>query len=390
MQSNLKVNFFSPEFLANPFPMLEMLRSNTSLYRIDSPNGSMWFITRFEDVVRILKDARFSSNPNVKNPQPTALGLENSMLYADEPDHSRLRMLVSKGFTPRFIEGLRPRIEAIAESLLDAVEAEGKMEVMNDYAFPLPIQVISEMLGVPLEDQEIIREGSGALNDQTSADPRRFEKMDTFARYIVTLIEQKRHNPASDLISMLAAIGDTDDRLTQKELVAMVGLLIFAGHETTSSLIGNGLLALLSAPDQFEKLKAEPSLIPNAVEELLRLCGPAVTTLPRYATEDIEVGGQLIRQGEMVNVVIGSADRDSSLFTDPDAVNIARQIERHMAFGHGMHYCLGAPLARLEGQIAFATLIRRLPNLRLAVDPATLTWRGNMVLRGLSVLPVMF
>jgi cytochrome P450 len=384
-----------PEFIANPFPMLEMLRNNMPVFRYELPNGrAMWFITRFEDAIRALKDTRLSSDSYAMfggkaGAKQSPLGLESSMVFTDEPDHTRLRMLVSKGFTPRFIEGLRPRIEEIAKELLDQVEATGKreMDLVNDFAFPMPINVISEMLGVPPEDRDQIRAGSNALGDSTSTDPNRWQQISQFAAYVRQLIAKKRSHPADDLLSRLVKT-DGDDQLTEQELIGMVSLLIFAGHETTSNLIGNGMLALLTQPAQFEKLKADPALIPGAVEELLRYCGPAISTGPRFALEDVEIGGQTIRKGDMVNVVIGSADRDSTQFTDPDELDVARKVERHLAFGHGIHYCLGAPLARLEGQIAFSALITRLPTLQLNVDPATLTWRGNSVIRGLASLPV--
>jgi cytochrome P450 len=375
--------------------MLEMLRTNAPLFRFELPQGGvMWFVTRFDDAVRVLKDLRFSSQMSAAmgggSSQTDRLGLQKSMVFADEPDHTRLRALVSKGFTPRFIESLRPRIEEIANSLLDKVPDTGEMDLMAEFAYPLPINVISEMLGVPEADQDNIRDWSGALNDQMSTDPDRWAKVAAFATYVKALIEHKRTNPADDLISRLVAIGGDEDRLSEGELLGMVSLLIFAGHETTSNLIGNGMLALLTHPDQLARLQADPALIPNAIEELLRFCGPAVSTGPRVAMEDIEINGQLIRKGDAVNVVIGSADRDTALFTNPDDLDIARQIERHLAFGHGIHYCLGAPLARLEGQIAFSTLFKRLPNLRLNAAPETLAWRGNMVLRGLAALPVKF
>ncbi|MBX3082201.1 MAG: cytochrome P450 [Anaerolineae bacterium] len=395
MQANSSMPSISlgADFIANPFPMLEMLRNNMPVFRYELPNGkAMWFITRFEDAIRALRDTRLSSNAyhtlgGGQAGRQSALGLERSMVFLDDPDHARLRTLVSKAFTPRFIEELRPRIEEIADALLDKVEPRKGMDLVDDFAFPLPINVISEMLGVPPEDREQIREGSSALSDATSTDPRRWQQISNFAAFVRKLIAQKRSQPADDLISRLVNTND-DDKLTEQELLGMVSLLIFAGHETTSNLIGNGMLALLSQPAQIERLKNDPSLIPGAIEELLRYCGPAVSTGPRFATEDVEIGGQVIKRGDMVNVVIGSGDRDSSQFTDPDELDVARKVERHLAFGHGIHYCLGAPLARLEGQIAFGALITRFPNLQLDCDPNTLTWRGNSVLRGLASLPV--
>jgi cytochrome P450 len=389
-------SFNAADYVANPFPMLEMLRGNAPVFRYELPGGSaMWFVTRFDDAVRVLRDLRFASNGygGFRDQQEQSiatdpLGLQQSMVFRDEPDHTRLRTLVAKGFTPRLIESLRPRIETIAEELLDQVLASGQttIDLMRAFAYPLPINVISEMLGVPHQDRANIERWSHAINNgqRDEADQRGILE---FAEYVKTLIALKRAQPADDLISSLVK-HDDGDYLSEHELLGMVSLLIFAGHETTSNLIGNGTLALLSSRGEWEKLQADLSLVPNAIEELLRYCGPAVSTTPRYATEDIELGGQTIRKGDMVNVVVGSADRDQTSFTDPESLDIARKIERHLAFGYGIHFCLGAPLARLEGEIGFKALLRRLPNLQLAVAPNALEWQGNMVLRGLKSLPV--
>jgi len=388
--------FVSPEFVANPFQIFALLRSGEPVHRFELPGGrSIWLVARFEEVVRALRDPRISSqipraDENQRGYDRNPLRLDQSMLFTEGVEHTRLRALVSRGFTPRFIEGLRPGIEAIAKDLLDKVQARGSMDLMSDFAFPLPINAISDMLGVPRTERNKIREWSAALSDQMSADPDRLKKLADFAEYVRYLIEQKRQHPANDLISTLVEKTETGDKLSDPELIGMVSLLIFAGHETTSSLIGNGMLALLTNPDQLEKLRDNPALIPGAIEELLRFCGPALTTVPRFVLEDVEFGNQVFRAGDIVNVVIGAANRDSAQFTDPEDLDVARQIERHMAFGHGVHYCLGAPLARLEGQIAFSTLLSHLPNIRLAADPSTLVWRGSMVLRGPASLPVAF
>ena len=386
------------QYIANPFPLLSILRGNAPVFRYELPDGNaLWFITRFDEAVRVLRDLRFSSrgyggyrDSSDASVAVDPLGLRQSMVFRDEPDHARLRTLVAKGFTPRLIESLRPRIEEIAEELLDKVLASGQttIDLMSAFAYPLPINVISEMLGVPHQDRLNLQRWSHAINnsDRTAEDQRGILE---FAEYVKVLIASKRANPADDLTSSLVST-DEGDHLSEDELVGMVSLLIFAGHETTSNLIGNGTLALLSNRAEWEKLRSDSSLIPNAVEEMLRYCGPAVATTPRFAMTDIEIAGQLIKKGDMVNVVVGSADRDQALFTDPESLDIARQFERHLAFGHGIHYCLGAPLARLEGQIGFSALLRRLPEMRLAVDPTMLEWQGNMVLRGLQTLPVIY
>ena len=388
-------NFNAGEYVANPFPMLAMLRSQQSLFHFPLPDGhSLWFVTGFDDAVRVLRDLRFASGGGIgyRDADDAAtndtIGLAQSMVFADEPDHTRLRMLVAKGFTPRLIESLRPRIESIAETLLDDLVASGQttFDLMRVFAYPLPISVISEMLGVPSEDRADIEHWSHAINNgqRTAEDATSIRQ---FSAYIRKLMAAKRAAPGDDLLSTLVT-SDDGDHLSEKELLGMVSLLIFAGHETTSNLIGNGTLALLSSRSEWDKLRDNPALLPNAIEELLRYCGPALSTTPRYATEDIAFGGETIHKGDMVNVVVGSADRDGTVFSDPDALNIARQMERHLAFGYGIHFCLGAPLARLEGQIGFGALLRRFPNLQLATAPEDLKWQGNMVLRGLESLPV--
>lgn len=392
----IRPGFVNPAFLTNPFPIFEMLRSSSPLYRFDLPNGrAVWLVTKIEDAVQILKDSRFSSAvPRMGMEQgaydQNSLRLDRTMLFTEGLDHTRLRALVSRGFTPHFIAGLRPSIEAIAQNLLDVVQAKGEMDLMNDFAYPLPINVISNMLGFPTEDQDQIRDWSNALGDPMSTSADRHQKINAFAAYVQELIEQKRRQPANDLISSLVEKSENGDVLTDHELLGMISLLIFVGHETTASLIGNGMLALLTHPDQLEKLKADSSLIPGAIEELLRYCGPVLATVPRFVTEDVVIGEHTLHKGDIVNVILASTNRDTSQFTEPDELNVARQIEHHFAFGHGVHYCLGAPLARLESQIAFSALLSRLPNIVLNADPAALTWRGNLVLRGLESLPVKF
>jgi cytochrome P450 len=370
--------------------------------------GNAWLVTRMEEAVQILKDRRFTVDASVVDPGRGTFGQSMSamnaaptflsgrtMVSVDEPDHSRLRGLVSKAFTPRFIEGLRPHIQDIADELLNRAQPKGEMDLVHDYAYPLPINVISDMLGVPRENRGRIREWSdmlagGSPTDRGASGASGVAKYQAFADYVVQLISDKRRHPQDDLISQLIQIEEAGDHLSQDELIAMVSLLIFAGHETTSNLIGTGMLMLLDNPEQLAKLKADLSLVPPTVEELLRYNGPVTTPAPRFAIEDVEMDGKTIRRGDMVMVALAAANRDERQFTNPDELDIARSLNRHIAFGQGIHYCLGAPLARLEGEIAFTTLLRRMPNIHLNASRDTITWRDSFSLRGLKSLPVAF
>ena len=381
-QGNASLNNASDQFSDNPFPLFQQMRAIGPIVPMPSSYGTtMWMITRMDEGIQVLKDAqRFTVDPRtvaVDDPkkrrsmdQMATGGFFGgpSMLDVDEPDHARLRTLVSKAFTPRYIEGLRPRIQSLADELLDQVQDQGEMDLVSDFAYPLPINVICDILGVPPNERDQIG----------------------YSSYLDRLVRNKRATPQDDLISQLVRIEEEGDRLSEAELRGMVGLLIFAGHETTSNLIGNGTVALLDNPDQMARLKADPSLIASAVEELLRYSAPVVTPIPRFAREDVQIGGQTIHKGDVVLVAIASANRDEGQFDDPEELDLARQVNKHIAFGQGIHYCLGAPLARLEGQIAFTTLLRRMPNLRLNVPRSHLVWRGGMNLRGLVSLPVAF
>lgn len=400
-----RVDLFDPVFKENPYPTYAELRSTAPVYRTELPDGrGLWLITRYEDVLAVLKDARFVKDwrkaltpeqlAQVPPIPPVMEPLTHNMLDTDPPDHERLRSLVSKAFTPRLIERMRPRVQAIADSLLDAVQDRGEMDLIDDYAFPLPITVIAELLGIPAEDRNRFREWSNAAVSGNATQEYLEEilipHMTAFNDYLLALFEEKRKNPKDDLVSALVRAEEAGDKLSEDELLGMVFLLLVAGHETTVNLIGNGVLALLQHPDQLQKLKDDPSLIKPAVEELLRYDGPVETSTERFAREDIDLGDTVIPRGEMVLVVLGAADRDPERFADPDELDITRADNRHLAFGKGIHHCLGAPLARMEGQIAISTLLDRMPNLRLASSPESLSWRPGMVIRGLKGLPVEF
>ncbi|MBJ9987613.1 cytochrome P450 family protein [Paenibacillus sp. S28] len=376
------------------------------LYRLDDffGMGEAWIAFRYEDVSAILKDPRFLSDRR-KFPSQQQSSRENSsvnellewfknmpnMLMVDPPDHTRLRRLVSKAFTPRMIEDLRPRIQQIADELLDKVASRGKMELISEFAYPLPIIVISEMLGIPGHHQARFREwthklAQGALNPGQANLVQ--EALHEFIDYIQSLISEKRVTPGNDVISGLLQAYDEGDKLNENELLSTIWLLITAGHETTVNLIGNGTLALLQHPEQMQLLREDPALLPAAVEELLRYAGPVMIT-GRVADEDIEIHGTLIRKGEMVMVSLAGADMDASRFDAPERLDITRQETDHLAFGRGIHLCLGAPLARMEGQIAFGSLLLRFPNLRLDVKPEDLAYHYS-TLRSLVSLPVSF
>lgn len=410
------VNLFGGDSTGLPqnlFSLFANLRSKGPVIRVPFPIGGKnleaWMVVRMEEVVQVLKDhAHFTVDPtSIDGTSPIRENLAGdsepsststfftgkSMLFVDEPDHRRLRSLVSKSFTPRFIESLRPRVQQIADDLLDAVQDKGQMDLVKDYAYPLPINVISEMLGVPKVDSPKIQVWSEALSRGLGLgkpSPEVAESMRALGAYTAQLVAEKRQNPSDDLISQLILSEEDGDRLNEEELVSMITLLIFAGHETTSNLISIGSLMLLDHPEQLERLKTDFSLAPSAVEELLRFNGPSTIVGPRFATEDIELGGQLIKKGEMVIAVVKSANRDGRVFTDPDDLDLTRKITRHLAFGHGIHKCLGAPLARIEGDIAFTTLLKRLPNLRLSVPRENLTWSSGLTSQGITSLPVSF
>ncbi len=380
------------------------LREQGPLVRCSNPfgTGNTWIVTTYEDALALLKDARFVkdqrkvfSEQDVRQTNDVVrrfLMFRHDMLTSDPPDHTRLRGLVSKAFTPRMIEQLRPRIEQIADELLRAMSAQGTMDLIADFAFPLPITVICELLGIPKEDLQQFRAWSqlivvGPLGPQPD---QALAALEEFIQYIKRLLADKRSHPGNDLTSGLVQVEEQGDRLSEDELISMVWLLIIAGHETTVNLIGNSMLALLRHPQQLELLRANPSLLPSAVEELLRYTAPVSLSTPRWASEDVVIHDQVIRKGETVFVSLIAADTDPAQFPDPTRLDVTRQENQHVAFGKGIHYCLGAPLARLEGQIAIGMLLQRFPHLRLAQEPEQLIWGQNPLLHGLTSLPVAF
>jgi len=396
------VDLASPAFKVDPFPFYARLRDEAPVSRVALSSGIRpWLVTRYDDVALVLRDERFVKDmakavaPGAAPPLPPIptmfKPLSHHMLNADPPDHTRLRALVSRAFTPTLVEGMRGRVQVIADGLLDGIAGRTRWDLIRDYALPIPTTVIAEMLGVPAEDRHRFHRWSRALLQSAGsrwAVWKAFPAVWQFLRYIRRLIEVRRAAPRDDLVSALIKAEEAGDRLSGDELVAMVFLLLVAGHETTVNLIGNGTLALLEHPEQMARLRAEPGLIRPAVEELLRFTSPVETSTRRFAREDVTISGVTISRGDVVLAVIASANRDGRQFADPDKLDVAREPNRHLSFGLGPHYCLGAPLARLEGQIAIQTLLRRARGLRLDVPPNRVRWRGGLVVRGLESLPV--
>ncbi|MFJ8887625.1 cytochrome P450 [Streptomyces sp. NPDC102402] len=399
---------FTWEFATDPYPAYAWLRENSPVHRTALPSGvEAWLVTRYADARQALADTRLSKNPAHHAGPAAAKGrtgipgerkaeLMTHLLNIDPPDHTRLRRLVSKAFTPRRVAEFAPRVQELTDRLIDSFVEEGKADLIHDFAFPLPIYAICDLLGVPREDQDDFRDWAGMMirhgGGPRGGVARSVKKM---RGYLAELIHRKRENPGDDLISGLIRASDHGEHLSENEAAAMAFILLFAGFETTVNLIGNGTYALLRDPVQRARLErslaaGETELLATGLEELLRYDGPVELATWRYATEPVRLGGQDIAAGDPVLVVLAAADRDPERFQHADTLDLARSDNQHLGYGHGIHYCLGAPLARLEGQVALATLLRRLPDLRLAVDPADLRWRGGLIMRGLRTLPVEF
>jgi cytochrome P450 PksS len=396
------VDLASPAFKADPYPFYARLRDEAPVYRVTLRRGmDVWLVTRYDDVALVLRDERFAKDmakvltpaDAARLPRPPGLfkPLTHHMLNADPPDHTRLRALVQRAFTPGLVEGMRARVQAIAGRLLDGIAGRAEVDLIRDYALPIPTTVIAEMLGVPVADRHRFHRWSRTILLSSSSAWGFWKAMPSawaFLRYIRRLIAARRADPRDDLVSALVRAEEAGDRLTTDELVSMVFLLLVAGHETTVNLIGNGMLALLEHPAELARLRADEKLIRPAVEEMLRFSSPVETSTRRFAREDVPLAGTTIPRGALVLAVIASANRDGRQFPDPDRLDVAREPNKHLAFGLGAHYCLGAPLARLEGQIAVQSLLCRAPALRLPVAPDRLRWRGGLVVRGLEALPV--
>jgi hypothetical protein len=390
-----------PAFQADPYPTYALLRERAPLARFDR-RGSFYWVSRYDDVAAILRDPRFSAEripeemmaPGVPD-SFRRLGelLTRMLLVRDPPDHTRLRGLVNKAFTPRVVESLRPRAAAIVAELLDAAIPRGAMDVIRDLATPLPVVVIAELLGVAAADRERFKHWSDDVavvldgSIRAAGLPAAASSCAELCEYLRRTLAERRRAPRDDLLSRLLAARERDDALGEDELVATAVLILLAGHETTTNLIGNGVLALGERPEAVERLRRAPELVPAAVEEMLRF-DPPVQTTSRAAREAVEISGVRIEPGIEVDLAIAAANRDPAQFRDPERFDLAREPNRHLAFGLGAHFCLGAPLARLEAQVAFAALVRRVPGFK--VERAGLQRRPGLVLRGLEALPISF
>ncbi|OLZ63727.1 cytochrome P450 [Streptomyces amritsarensis] len=393
--------YADPAFLADPFPLYRQLREEGPVRRVVAAGGlDAWLVTRYEDALAALSDPRLSSDVrDASDPRLLAQlpGTEresmlSNMLRSDPPDHTRLRRLVSKAFTARRVAQMRPRIQAVTDSLLDRIAPAGRADLVADFALPLPVTVIGELLGVPPDDRLDFQHWTDRMimRGAEPPDPAVVDEAWQHMRaYVTGLIGDKRAHPGDDLLSGLISARDEERRLSEDELIAMVFLLLAAGYITTVNLIGAGIAMLLAHPGQLALLRSRPELLESAIEEFLRYDGPVNPGIARFAREDVEIAGTAVPRGATVLIASAIADRDPARFPDPDRLDITRQDNAHLAFGHGVHYCLGAPLARLEGNIAIGTALRRLPGLALAVEPDEIRWRPGG-LRGPLSLPVTF
>jgi cytochrome P450 len=405
--ATLDSQLIAAEFHTNPYPAYHRLRDEEPIYWSEA--WGAWVLTRYADVIQALRDHRHFSSENRLpallehlRPEDRALAapLENhfstkGLIHSDPPDHTRLRALVNRAFTSRVVETMRPRIQALVDDLLDQVQSVGCMDIIRDLAYPLPATVIAELMGAPPQDRDLFKrwsddivafQGTGRASPEVVA--RSQNGLLEMRDYLGMLFEQCRRNPRDDLMSGLVAAEETGDRLTRDELLSTCVTLLIAGHETTTSLIGNSLLLLLWHPEHMRALQDDPTLLPGALEEFLRYESP-VQRAPRRVTEDVEYGGQQFRAGQIALLMLGAANRDPARFVEPDRLDIRRKDNRHIAFGYGIHFCIGAPLARLEATIAISEVLRRMPSIQFVGTMPD--WQTEKVLfRCLRSLPVTF
>lgn len=404
-----RLNPFLPQVIADPYPIYRYYRENDPVHWGITPNprlGGTWYIFRYRDVAQILDSSKFGReagkvrDDDAGSPVPAAFRgfrsmVSNWMVFRDPPNHTRLKTLVNKVFSPKVVENLRPAIANIADELLDRVHLKGTMDLVEDFAFPLPVIVIGELLGVDPTDRPLFREWALALQHASASrltpSPEIYEQAERatqgFIEYFKHTIAQRHLEPRQDLITALAKAQEEGDKLNDEEILATCIHLLTAGHETTINLITKGTLALLQNPAIMRQLRSHPELMPNAIEELIRYDSP-VQMVTRWAYENVEIGGKLIRRGEQVGLMLGSANRDSDRFPNPDQLDITREDIKHCGFGGGIHYCLGFALARAEAQIAMNVLLNRFPQLQLGDEP--LKWADNIVFHGLQRLRVNF
>jgi cytochrome P450 len=393
-------HLLDPAVLADPYPLYKRLRTEDPVHW--DPYLHAWVVTRYADVLQVFQTMSADRTPSPE--RLAALGMEQlgpiarvmvrQMLFLDPPEHSRVRGLASAAFTPRRVERLRERIQEITDGLLDAVVADGEMDVMDVIANPLPAIVTAEMFGMPSEDHRKLKDWSqdfaemlGNFQHNPGRATRVLASVEAMTTYFREAVRRQATDPTEGLINALATAVVDGDRLTEEEVVANVIVTMVGGQETTTNLIGNGLLTLLRHPDELQRLREDLSIMPSAVEELLRYESPSQHTA-RLARSDVELGGRVIKKRDAVIAVMGAANRDPERFPDPDRLDLCRPDNRHVAFAWASHFCFGAPLARLEGQIVLSTMLRRLPRIELMAGPVE--WRPNLGLRGLTALPIQF
>jgi cytochrome P450 len=389
-------------FRANPFPTFKRWRDERPVVPVKVMGERAWLLTRYDDVEQGLKDERLVKNranardpnkPQRSMPMPGFVkALQSNVLDMDPPDHTRLRGLVHQAFLPRIMAQMQTRVHELSHHLIDQAQKKGEFDLVRDFAVEIPLVVICDMLGVPEKDRDKFHEWSKKMTNISKPIEAIFTmpSMYSMVGYLRKLFQHYREEPGDNLATLLVKAETENSSLSEDELVAMAGILLSAGHETTSGLIGNGVLALFENPDQLERMKTEPAIMKTAVEELVRFAPPVVMATPRYAREDFEIGGTKISRNDPVHAMIGSANHDERKFDQADKLILDRANNKHVGFGQGIHYCIGAPLARLEASTAFQVLFERLPNLRLAVKPEELRWSSGLVPRGLQSLPVKF
>lgn len=393
MRSAVKITDLArPEFKANPYPFYARLRAEAPVCSTRLLNQPTWLVSRYDDVVMVLKDERFTKDwlPRTKWIHRLSGPTTRHMLNKDAPDHTRLRTLVHKAFTPSLVERLRERIQTTCDELWDKVAADGRMDLISGYALPLPLTIIAELLGIPADRRQRFHSLTRTSLSATTMIGvlRAVPDQRLLIRYLRKLIAERRREPRDDLITAMVQAEEAGDKLSEQELVAMIMLLLIAGYETTVNLIGSGALALIQNPKQRQLLAENPAAADLAIEELLRYTSPLDVASQRFAREELSIDSVTIPQGDIVVAMLGSANHDETQFRHPETLDLTRESNRHVAFGQGVHFCLGAPLARLEGQIALLTLIRRYPDLRLVSNPESLRWRKSLIVRGLEKLPV--
>jgi len=390
----MRLDLLDPAVLADPYPVFRSLREGDPVHW--DPEQGFWALTRYADVLTALREvATFSSAIHGERTSKDGLTSAGWFVFQDPPNHTRLRALVNAAFTPQMVQALRPRVQAIVDGLLDRAADARRLDVVADFGFPLPAIVIAELLGVPSADRERFRSWSADLAavgglvrmaaDRADRVRRARESGEELNAYFRDIVRERRRSPRDDLVSRLTTVDTGERALDETEIVDTCVLLLFAGHETTTNLVGNGVLALLQHPDELRRLRTDPNLIGAAVEELLRYDSP-VQARVRVARHDVELGGRRIAAGDRVMALLGAANRDPDRFLDPDRLDLSRPDNRHVSFGYGIHFCTGAALARLEGAVAIGSLVRRFP--RLELEQTVLGWRKTLTLRGLTALPV--